>query len=394
MPRGTSGALWWTAGLASLCGFAGGVVGFLTLARIYPAVFLPAVGQDMEESAPPGEGEDSRVPPSLRPASSRKREAESQNEIVQAAKRVNPAVVRIDVYRPPDPRLANLPGFQAPMPTEGSGSGFLFDKSGLLMTNQHVIDGADSVTVVLEDGRKFPDVEVKGEDFMSDIAVLQIPGQNLPQAPLGTAQGLNPGEWVIAIGNPFRDFEHSVTLGIVSAVGRFMRIPDPQRGRERYYTNLIQTDAAINVGNSGGPLINIAGEVVGINSAIFSPTQTSLGIGFAIPIDDAKVIARHLIETGQVPYLGIHLEDLSREEKQEIGVSRGVKIAAIEPDSPAAMAGLRPGDILLEIGGKPLSRSDEIPQLLFQHRVGQVVPFRLRREGREHDLPVRIGARE
>lgn len=393
MPKAPIGALWWTVGVASLCGFVGGMVGFLTLAKLSPAVVPSALGQGREASTPFLPEEASKVPPSLNTAPRRRRDTESQNEIVQAARRVNPAVVRIDVYHAPDPRLAQLPGFRVPLPIEGSGSGFFFDKSGLLMTNQHVIDGAESVTVVLEDGRKFPDAEVKGEDFMSDIAVLQVPGKNLPQAPLGTAEGLDPGEWVIAIGNPFRDFEHSVTLGIVSAVGRFMRVPDQQRGRERYYTNLIQTDAAINVGNSGGPLINVKGEVIGINSAIFSPTQTSLGIGFAIPIDDAKVIARHLIETGQVPYIGIHMEDLSREEKRAWGLSGGVKIAAVEPNSPASLAGLRPGDVLLAVGGKPLSRSDEIPQLLFQHRVGEVVLFRLRREGREHDLRVHIGAR-
>jgi len=311
---------------------------------------------------------------------------EDGKAIVRAVQRVNPAVVNLDTRRSSVPWLPFADELMGEFTPPGSGSGFLF-APGLILTNQHVIDGAAEIVVTLADERQFPGSLV-GEDRLSDIAVVKIEGQNLPLAPLGTAQGLQPGEWVIAIGNPFRAFRHTVTVGVVSALGRSMSIAG------RHYENLIQTDAAINLGNSGGPLVNLRGEVVGINAAIFSPTQTSTGIGFAIPIDDARLIVKHLLEQGKVPWLGISMAPLLEEKKQRgLALAGGAVIYEVVPNSPAERAGLRRGDVIIYIGNTSIAAPEDVQAVVLHSRVGQELIFKVVRAHVVQEVPVTIGAR-
>jgi len=380
-----SRSLWPVALLAFFCGLLGGAGGYLLT-----ATFWSPSGRGNHASlatpATPSLGEARTASSPAAPART-VRDVEGRNEIVRAAKLVNPAVVKVDT------RTSLMDWRQYYMSGDpyqrGSGSGFIFDASGLVLTNQHVIHRAQEILVTLADGRTF-EARVKGEDILSDIAVLAIEATDLPVAPLGSAKDLEVGEWVIAIGNPFREFEHSVSVGVVSAKGRTMQIDD------RYYANLIQTDAAINMGNSGGPLVNLEGQVIGINSTIFSPTSTSVGLGFAIPIDDARVIARHLVETGQVPYVGIIMVDLTRELVQELGLSaqEGVLIYGITTQGPADLAGLQQGDVLQKIGKQSVRSTNEAAQAILQHQVGETVPFTVVREGETRTIDVKIGARQ
>lgn len=380
-----SRSLWPVALLALFCGLIGGAGGYRLTATFWP----PAKGGSpvsLATTEPLAPGAARTAAPPAAPART-VRDVEGRNEIVRAAKLVNPAVVRVDTKTSlMDWRQYYLSGdpYQ-----RGSGSGFIFDASGLVLTNQHVIHRAQEILVTLADGRTF-EARVKGEDILSDIAVLEIEAKDLPVAPLGSAKDLEVGEWVIAIGNPFREFEHSVSVGVVSAKGRSMQIDD------RYYANLIQTDAAINMGNSGGPLVNLEGQVVGINSTIFSPTSTSVGLGFAIPIDDARVIAKHLVETGQVPYVGIIMVDLTKDLSRELGlaVQAGVLIYGITVQGPADLAGLQQGDVLQKIGKQSVRSTNEAAQAILQHQVGETVPFTVVREGETRTVEVKIGARQ
>ncbi len=315
--------------------------------------------------------------------------------IAAAARKINPAVVNIDnIGRKPGPGfnpwedLSRPPGAREPV-LRGSGSGFVFNAAkGWVMTNQHVVEGAEKLEVTLDDGRVL-EAKPIGADQLSDIAVLEIAPERLPEAPLGLKARLEPGEWVIAIGNPFRDFPHTVTVGVVSALNRNMQIP----GRD--YSNLIQTDAAINMGNSGGPLCNLAGEVIGVNAAIFSPTQTYAGIGFAIVIDDAMQIAAHLIESGGVPWLGVAMSTLSEEQAARVGLAgqRGVVVDQVREDSPAARGGLLPEDVIISLDGQPLTDAATLQQRVLAGGVGDTLKLKVLRAGQERALKVVLGAR-
>ncbi len=331
------------------------------------------------------------------------------NFIADAVERVGPAVVRIDAARQvssqdlPDafksPFFRRFFGNEMPVPENrverGTGSGFIISSEGRLITNAHVIAGADTVKVTLKDGRTFQG-RVVGVDQVTDVAVVKIDAKNLPTVRLGSAQQLIPGEWAIAIGNPL-GLDNTVTVGIISALDR----SSSQVGVPEKRVSFIQTDAAINPGNSGGPLLNAQGEVIGINTAIRAGAQ---GLGFAIPIETAQRIANQLFTKGRVehPYLGIKMVTLTPDVKQEINQDSnaefkvaqdtGVVIMSIAKNSPAQAAGLQPGDIIEKVGGKPIKSAAEVQQQVEGSAVGSNLPIEVTRQGRRKTIQVRPGA--
>lgn len=370
----------WTVGLAVAGGFLAGLLGVAVGWRIFAP---PSPAQATARYQPPP-----APMPVLNPVDG------DGGSIVAAVAVARPAVVNIDsIGRRGRQRR---PWEQGPQPESegviGSGSGFIFDApNGYVMTNQHVIEHATSVTVGLGDERELP-AKVVGSDPMSDIAVLRIEADNLPAVPLGLEAPLAAGQWVIAIGNPFGDFTQTVTVGVISALGRGLETPG---GQDRYYRNLIQTDAAINMGNSGGPLINIDGQVIGINSAIFSPGGLNIGIGFAIPITDAMHIARHLIEHGGVPWLGVIMVDLDAEVAESLGIEQteGVLLDEIVRGSPAAAAGLAVDDIVVAVAGDEVKTGRDLELKILSRDIGEEVKVTVLRDGKRRDLKVKLGTR-
>ena len=268
------------------------------------------------------------------------------------------------------------------------GSGILISKDGEILTNYHVVRNADAIKVKLADQTEF-EARLIGKDGRTDLAMIKIrrSGGNLPFARLGSSSHLDVGDWVMAIGNPF-GLEHTVTAGIVSAKGRVIGAGP--------YDNFIQTDASINPGNSGGPLINAAGEVVGVNSAIFSQTGGNVGIGFAIPIDLAKKVADHLRKNGKVVrgWLGIRAQDVSPQLASSLGIVRSGEMAVVTEvteGSPAAEAGIKSSDIVVEFNGKPVPRSHDFPSVIADTPPGQKVTLKIIREKKEQTVAVKIG---
>ncbi|MBD2039437.1 HhoA/HhoB/HtrA family serine endopeptidase [Microcoleus sp. FACHB-672] len=328
------------------------------------------------------------------------------NFITSVVQNVGPAVVRIDASRTVtsqipdalnDPFFRQFFGSKVPIPPQtqvqrGSGSGFIINSDGNILTNAHVVDGADTVTVTLKDGREFKG-KVLGVDPVTDVAVVKIEANNLPSVKLGDSEQLQPGEWAIAIGNPL-GLDNTVTVGIISATGRTssqVGVPDKR-------VSFIQTDAAINPGNSGGPLLNQAGEVIGMNTAIISGAQ---GLGFAIPINKAQQIADQLATTGraQHPYLGIQMVTLTPEIKENINKNpnapvtvnedQGVLVMKVLPDSPAAKAGVRVGDVIQKLNGSPVNDAGSIQQEVEKGKIGTDMQVELRRNGQSLKLAVR-----
>ncbi|MBW4648215.1 MAG: trypsin-like peptidase domain-containing protein [Kastovskya adunca ATA6-11-RM4] len=331
------------------------------------------------------------------------------NFISDVVEQVGPAVVRINASRTVasrrpeifnDPAFRQFFGSQVPQgPSErverGTGSGFVLNQEGQILTNAHVIDGADKVSVTLQDGRSFEGT-VLGTDSVTDIAVVKITADNLPTISLGNSDELKPGEWAIAIGNPL-GLDSTVTTGIISATGRSssqVGVPDKR-------VEFIQTDAAINPGNSGGPLLNASGQVIGINTAIIQGAQ---GLGFAIPINTAQNIANQLIAQGKVEhsYLGIQMVQLTPEIKQninsnpsvgfQINADRGVLIARVMPNSPAERAGIRAGDVIQKINNQAIADSKDVQKFVESSKVGSNLPMELSRAGKTIDLVVQPGA--
>ena len=265
------------------------------------------------------------------------------------------------------------------------GSGFIISDDGYILTNTHVVDGADEVTVRLTDKREFK-AKVVGTDQRADVALLKIDAKGLPKVALGDPSKLKVGEWVAAIGSPF-GFENSVTAGIVSAKGR--SLPDEN------YVPFIQTDVAVNPGNSGGPLFNLNGEVVGINSQIYSRTGGYMGLSFAIPIDVALDVTEQLRTTGKVSRgkLGIGIQELSSDLAASFGLSsaNGALVASVEPDSPAAKAGIAVGDVILKYDGKTVSSSRNLPRMVAATKPGSKVKVELWRKGAAKELSVTVG---
>ncbi len=268
----------------------------------------------------------------------------------------------------------------------GQGSGFIFSKSGHILTNNHVVGDADKVVVKLLDGRSF-EAKVIGTDQHSDVAVIKINVKNLTVLPLGNSNSLEVGEWVLALGNPF-GLSHTLTAGIVSARGRSsVGITD--------YENFIQTDAAINLGNSGGPLINLDGKAVGMNTAIFSRTGGSMGIGFAIPINMIKGIKDQLIKKGKVirGYLGIVIQNLTKDLSQQFGIEgiRGILISDVKENTPAKKALLRTGDIIIKFDGKEVNEVGTFRNMVASTQPGEKKHLTIFRNGKNIKIKVKIG---
>jgi serine protease Do len=311
------------------------------------------------------------------------------------ADRINPAVVNIDsssVGRARgrrDSRRDSDDWFdrqaEEPDNRQGAGSGFIIDREGYVITNHHLVEGAERILVSLGDGRSFR-ASVVGVDPAIDIALLKIAGgRGLPVAPLGDSSSLRVGEWVCAIGNPL-GYVHSVTVGVVSFIGRKLF--------DRSLDDYIQTDAAINFGNSGGPLINSRGEVVGINSAISSRANN---IGFAVPINQAKDILPQLKSTGRVSrgFIGIMLTDVTSELQRSLGlsVSRGAMVQDLTPNSPGERAGLRPYDVITSVDDRDIWTNDELIRQISARQPGSAVRLHVVRDGRRRDVLVKLAER-
>jgi serine protease Do len=266
-------------------------------------------------------------------------------------------------------------GPQQQMPTRGQGSGFIVSGDGYILTNAHVVENADTVTVRLTDRREYT-AKVVGSDKQSDVALLKVDAKNLPTVKLGDSRKANVGEWVIAIGSPF-GFENSVTAGIVSAKSR--SLPDAN------YTPFIQTDVAVNPGNSGGPLFNLAGEVIGINSQIYSRTGSFSGISFAIPVEVAMKVKDQLQKTGKVTRgrLGVTVQDVNAALADSFGLdrARGALVSSVDEKGPAEKAGLLPGDIILKFDGNTIERSSDLPMLVADATPGKDAAVEIWRKG-------------
>ena len=265
----------------------------------------------------------------------------------------------------------------------GVGSGFILSSDGFIMTNAHVVEGADQVLVTLPDKREFK-ARLVGVDKRSDVAVVKIEGTGLPAVKIGDVSRLKVGEWVMAIGSPF-GLENTVTAGIVSA---------KQRDTGDYLP-FIQTDVAINPGNSGGPLINMRGEVVGINSQIYSRSGGFMGISFAIPIDEAIRVSEQLRATGRVQRgrLGVQIDQVSKEVAESLGLAKaqGALVRGVEPGSPAEKAGLEAGDIILRFDGKPIEKSTDLPRMVGNTKPGTRSVLQIWRRGSSRDLSITVG---
>jgi serine protease Do len=317
------------------------------------------------------------------------------------AKKTMPVVVNISTtsQRPPrsgsnDPIEEFFNRFfgEAP-PRENNqrslGSGIVISRDGEILTNYHVVRNADVIKVKLADQTEH-EARLIGKDSRTDLALIKIrkTNGNLPFAKLGASSSLDVGDWVMAIGNPF-GLEHTVTAGIVSAKGRVIGAGP--------YDKFIQTDASINPGNSGGPLINAAGEVIGVNSAIFSQSGGNVGIGFAIPIDLARKVAEHLRKHGRVVrgWLGVRAQDLSPTATTSLGLTRNISEMAVVTDvtesSPAAEAGIKTGDVIIEFNGKPVPKSHDFPSIIADTPPGQKITLKLWRDKKEQAVAVKIG---
>ncbi|HKR37702.1 MAG TPA: DegQ family serine endoprotease [Steroidobacteraceae bacterium] len=285
---------------------------------------------------------------------------------------------------PPQGGRPGGPGEGDGMPERGAGSGFIVSADGYILTNAHVVMDADDVTVRLSDRREFP-AKVIGSDERSDVALIKIEAQDLPTVRMGDPQKLRPGEWVLAIGSPF-GLENSATAGIVSATSRAV-------GGESYVP-FIQTDVAVNPGNSGGPLFNMRGEVVGMNSMIFSRTGGYMGLSFAVPIDVANDVREQLLKTGHVVRgrIGVAVQDMNAQLAQSFGLDRphGALVSAVEDDSPAASAGVKAGDVILSVNGHEIDRVGALPTEIAKMKPGSQAELLVWRDGKERTIDVRV----
>lgn len=369
----------------------------LTLLRTFPQL-LPSVA--LTDNSKSVEVVSSQMPPLPK--------NQPRNFVAAAVNRVGDAVVRIDTERTVSTNLQN-PFFDDPffrdffgqdvfpqLPKEyrqqGQGSGFIIDSQGIILTNAHVVSGADKVTVKLRDGRSFPG-KVQGVDEPSDLAVVKIEGDNLPVVSLGNSSKVQVGDWAIAVGNPL-GLDNTVTLGIISTLNRSssqVGIPDKR-------LDFMQTDTAINPGNSGGPLLNDQGEVIGINTAIRAGAE---GIGFAIPIDKAKAIKDQLARGEKIPhpYIGVQMLTLTPEIAQQFNDDpnslmlvpkiNGVLVVRVVPDSPAAKGGLRRGDVITAVEGKEIETAEDLQRAVEQSEIGKPLSLSLQRGEQTEQLSVR-----
>lgn len=281
--------------------------------------------------------------------------------------------------------MPRQPGLPREFENRSLGSGFIISSDGHILTNAHVIDSADEITVRLTDKREFK-AKVIGADKRTDVALIKIEATQLPVVKMGAPDQLRVGEWVVAIGSPF-GFENSVTAGIVSAKGRSL----PQEN----FVPFIQTDVAVNPGNSGGPLFNMKGEVVGINSQIYSRSGGFMGLSFAIPIDVAMEVKNQLLSHGKVSRgrLGVVIQEINKDLAESLGLPKpmGAAVSTVEKGSPAEKAGMEPGDVILKFDGRPVNHSADLPRLVGNTRPGSKSVLQVWRKGGTRDLAVTIG---
>lgn len=321
--------------------------------------------------------------------------ASRRTAITEAVARVAPSVVTVQTEVmervPADVYEQFFGGRSGQRSTAGLGSGFVVRADGAIVTNAHVLAGATRISVAFRDGTTYPATLV-GMDETNDLAVVKIQARDLPVAPLGSSNNLLIGEWAIAIGNPFgfvlANTEPSVTAGVVSGIGRNLATPNEGAG---VYVDMIQTDASINPGNSGGPLVNAAGEVIGVNSSIFSPSGGSVGIGFAIPINRARRVVDDLLAHGVVrrPWIGVQPQ-LARTPGGAGGAMSGVVVASVIPESPAARAGIRAGDVIVRSRDRVLRNPYDWYAELLELRVGERNALVIRRGNREIPITVEV----
>ena len=306
--------------------------------------------------------------------------------IVETVESVGPAVVTIE---------GTISGqttfFGQAADQQVSGSGVIISSDGYVLTNNHVVEGTSGLVVILADGSEIP-AEVISSDSFSDLAVIKVAGEMPAVAVLGNSDQIKPGETVVAIGSPLGTFKNSVTVGVISATGRML-----DTGNGYQMEDLIQTDAAINQGNSGGPLVNLAGEVIGINVAIVRSGGSAVaeGLGFAIPSNTARIIGENIIANGYFarPYLGIRWQTItpSIAARYDLPVEWGVYIMDVSKGSPAELGGLQNGDILTQIGERVINEETSFSNALFAYQAGEVVTIKVVRGNRELELPVTLG---
>ena len=313
---------------------------------------------------------------------------DESSAVISATEKVGPAVVKIESNG------GGVLGSQV-----GVGSGFIYHADGWILTNRHVVEGADQLQVTLEDSRVF-EGQVIGVDTLTDLAIVKINGRDLPTAPIGSSQELKVGQMAIAIGSPLGNYQNSVTSGVVSGLGRQIQASDVTGASSERLTNLIQTDAAINQGNSGGPLINSAGQVIGINTAV---ARTAQGIGFAIPIDFAKPIMEQALNGEELarPWIGIWYQVVTEQlrEERNLPISYGVVVLrpegsdapAVFPDSPADQAGIQEGDLILALNDQRIDADHQLSALILQHKPGDTVTLRIMRDDTEREVRVTLG---
>ncbi|MGE5471397.1 MAG: DegQ family serine endoprotease [Bacteroidota bacterium] len=364
------------------------------LGGTYSLVNLTSIGESRAATAPALTASPSLPPPVGLP------------DMANIVDRNGPAVVNISVtgsasptagtqeipqLDPDDPFYELFRHFRVPrqhgdMPIHGLGSGFIVTPDGIILTSAHVVEEASEVTVKLTDKREFK-AKVRGLDKASDIAVLKIDAHDLPTARLGSSANTRVGEWVLAIGSPF-GFENSASAGIVSAKSR--SLPDGS------YVPFIQTDVAVNPGNSGGPLINMAGEVIGINSQIYSRSGGYQGLSFAIPIEVAMSVEKQIITSGKVQRgrMGVAIQELSQSLAESFGLKKpaGALVSAVDKDGPAAKAGIEPGDVILAINGKEIGNSGELPAIVAGMSAGDTARLQIWRKGAAREVTVKIAA--
>jgi serine protease Do len=322
-------------------------------------------------------------------------------EFTELVKDSSPAVVNIRTTRPAPGRRDRFRGEEVPelfrrffqdmperrAPQPAAGSGFIISADGYILTNNHVVEGADEIIVALSDRRE-REATIIGQDPLSDLALLKIDENNLPVMNIGTSEKLEPGQWVFAIGSPF-GFELSVTAGIISALGRSL----PENNGN--YVPFIQTDVAINPGNSGGPLLDLDGKVIGINSQIFTRSGGYMGLSFAIPIDVAMEVVAQLKDSGTVVrgWLGVLIQRVDRDLAESFGLDRaaGALVTQVFADSPAEKAGLRDGDIIVSFNGRAIDLSSELPHLVGRTKADTEAVLEIVRSGEKQDLTVTIG---
>ncbi len=338
------------------------------------------------DPAAPAHQVEAPIPPTVNAA--------RRTPVVVVAHNVLPSVVNIQTeatirQRAVDPfydPFGFFGGRERSYTSQALGSGFIWSSDGIIVTNNHVVEGASRITVNFQDGSQVA-ARLIGVDPDSDLAVLRVDSKNLTAAPIGTSSDLLIGESVVAVGNPF-GLSGTVTTGVVSALGR--SVPSKEAGRT--FTDFIQTDASINPGNSGGPLLNIEGKVIGINTAIYAQAQ---GIGFAIPVDRAKKVIQDLLRYGQVhsAWIGAVTATLTPEEAKRLGIhtARGALVARVFSKSPAQTAGLKPGDVITSVDGRPVDSREGFSTLTATAAAGQPISLAITRDGSPRTLQVRTG---